>query len=221
MCAMEVITPAHFKDRFKKPAQYYADARLDLLSLIPKSCQKILDVGCGSAERWLNFPAEVYGVEINEEAAGKARQILKQVVTGDVEKEPLPFEDGFFDCIVFADVLEHLYDPWGMLQTFKPKLAQNGHVLISVPNIRHYRVLRALVFKGRFPYEESGVLDIDHVRFFTKKEIGVMLEQTGFEVVRLERKIAASGKHRFINQLCFGAFSDFLAEQFYILARKI
>jgi SAM-dependent methyltransferase len=221
MCAMEVITPSHFDERFKKTAQYYADSRSDLLSLIPKNSKHILDVGCGSADRWAGYPADVYGVEINEEAAAKARKILKSVVTGDVEKEPLPFEDGFFDCIVFADVLEHLYDPWGMLQTFKPKLAKNGCVLISVPNIRHYRVLRALVFKGRFPYEESGILDIDHLRFFTRREVVAMLEQTGFEIADLKRKISASAKHRFLNRLCFGAFSDFLAEQFYILARRV
>ncbi len=216
---MNVITPDNIQNRFHKPAHYFAGKRPELLALIPRSSKTILDVGCGSAEVWKDFPAEVSGVELNPVAAERAKKYLKQVVSGDVEDAPLPFSDQSFDCIVFADVLEHLYDPWGMLLKFKKYLKNDGHVLISIPNIRHYRVLRALFFKGEFPYEESGILDIDHMRFFTFKEVSRMLDSTGFSITRRELKISASPKYKFLNALCFGLLSEFLAEQYYILAR--
>jgi O-antigen biosynthesis protein len=216
---MKVITPENIQNRFHKPAHYFAGKRPELLTLIPSQSKTILDVGCGSAEVWKDFPAEVSGVEINPIAAERARKILKQVVSGDVEKEPLPFQENSFDCILFADVLEHLYDPWGMLLDFKKYLKTNGNILISVPNIRHYRVMRALLFTGEFPYEESGILDIDHTRFFTLKEVKRMLESTGFEIVKCQLKISASSKYKLLNTLCFGLLKDFLAEQYYILAR--
>jgi 2-polyprenyl-3-methyl-5-hydroxy-6-metoxy-1,4-benzoquinol methylase len=216
---MQTTAQSKPRNRFEKRPEYFASRREDLLSMIPSACKTILDVGCGSGECWKGFKAEVSGVELNEDAARIASGHMKQVVSGDIEKTALPFKPNYFDCIVFADVLEHLYDPWGILNRFMPHLASDGHILISIPNIRHYRVLRSLVFKGKFTYEESGILDVDHVRFFTRKEILEMVEEAGLEVVEVRRKISASGKYRVLNSLLFGAMSDFLAEQFYILAK--
>lgn len=189
--------------------------------MIPNECKRILDVGCGDGSCWKDFKGEVFGIEINEEAAKKAERHLKFVVSGDVEKTELPFQAGFFDCLIFADVLEHLYDPWGLLLKFKKLVGPKGYILISVPNIRHYRILRSLIFKGKFSYEQSGILDIDHVRFFTQKEIFEMLSSTGFKPVTVKKNISASPKHKLLNGLLMGALDDFLTEQYYVLAQLI
>ncbi|MDZ4677554.1 MAG: class I SAM-dependent methyltransferase [Oligoflexia bacterium] len=205
---------------FQKKPEYFESRRDDLIAMIPPGCKKILDVGCGAAEGWKNFKGEVSGIELNSEAAEKARKNIKEVVVGDIENTKLPFSEASFDCIVFADVLEHLYDPWGILLKFRPYLKAGGHILISIPNIRHYRILRSLIFKGEFTYQDSGILDIDHIRFFTRKEVSQMVNRTGFEIESLQRKIMASSKYSVLNSLLFGAFTDFLTGQFYVLAKK-
>ena len=217
---MSVINKENISRRFEKPAEYFSGKRTDLIEIIPKECKTVLDVGCGQGEVWKNFSFQVSGIEINESAAQVARKNLREVQCLDLEKgSPPSFKDSPFDCLVFADVLEHLYDPWGVLLNFKSLLKKEGYVLLSVPNVRHYRVLRRLLFKGEFAYQESGVLDIDHVRFFTYKEMQRMLQSTGFTVVSLKRRENSSFKYSFVNRLFFGALKDFLAEQYYILAQ--
>ncbi len=217
---MDLAKQGSSKALFQKQPGYFESRREDLIAMIPPECKNILDVGCGAAEGWKNFKGSVSGIELNPEAAEKARKNIKEVVVGDIENTPLPFALSSFDCIVFADVLEHLYDPWGILLKFSPYLTPHGHILISIPNIRHYRILRALLFKGEFSYEESGILDIDHIRFFTRKEVSQMINRTGFKIVNLQRKIMASSKYSVLNSIFLGAFTDFLTGQFYVLAKK-
>lgn len=205
---------------FQKPPQYFENRREDLIAMIPSECKKILDVGCGAAEGWKDFSGEVSGVELDAEAAEKARKHLKEVVVGDIEHTKLPFAEGSFDCIVFADVLEHLYDPWGILIKFRPYLVEGGFILLSIPNIRHYRILRSLIFKGEFTYEDSGILDIDHIRFFTGKEVVQLTDRAGFKIVKFKRKLAASSKYVLINSVLLGALDDFLTGQYHVLAKK-
>src|SRR5580704_14721009 len=112
---MNIIKEKGVHNRFSKSQTYFSGIRLDLLSLIPKECKKILDVGCGSGEFWKTFDGEALGIELNEEAAGKARLNMKSVFSGDIELAQFPIEKSSLDCIIFADVLEHLYDPWGTL----------------------------------------------------------------------------------------------------------
>lgn len=206
--------------RFAKPQEYYSTKRSDLFDLIPKDATKILDVGCGSGRQWEGFKAEVSGIELNKEAATEAKKYLKTVISDDVEKVDLPFGDKYFDCIVFADVLEHLYDPWGMILRLKKYLKPDASILISIPNIRHYSIIRSLILKGEFSYQDSGILDVDHVRFFTLKEIKHMLKATGFEIVDIKKKISGSKGYKILNKTLFNSLSHFLTEQYYILANQ-
>jgi SAM-dependent methyltransferase len=206
-------------DRFKKATDYYAGNRQDLLSLLPSGATKILDVGCGAGETWVHFPGTVYGIEYQESAAAIARKHLAGVLVGDVEELEFPYPRQFFDCAVFGDILEHLYDPWGLLLKIRPYLSAEGHVLISLPNVRYYKILRALIFRADFAYTHAGIMDIDHVRFFARKNIDWMLEQTGFSLCRIERARGGSFKYRLMNSLLRGRLDDFLTKRYLILAR--
>ena len=99
----------------------YGYVRSDFLELIPKNAKKILDVGCdkglfGKQLKELNNEMEIIGVEKDEEKYNVAIKNLDDVILGDIEEVKLPFGEGYFDCIIVGDALEHLVNPWKTLE---------------------------------------------------------------------------------------------------------
>jgi 2-polyprenyl-3-methyl-5-hydroxy-6-metoxy-1,4-benzoquinol methylase len=91
-----------------------------------------------------------------------------------------------FDCIVFNDVLEHVVDPWSMLDRAKERLAPGGRIVASIPNVRHYIVVRNLALRGRWDYADWGVLDRTHLRFFTRASIEELFETADMAIETFE-----------------------------------
>ena len=164
-------------------------APVGLLEMINSPPRQVLDIGCfcGGSGRWLKarFPGcKVIGIEMLDQAAAKAAEAYERVIVNTVEQvdflaEGLP--PGSVDTIVAADVLEHLYDPWKALQRLRPLLAPDGAIYISLPNVRNLNVLAGLA-NGQWKYAGAGILDITHIRFFTRVQALQMLEQTGWRV---------------------------------------
>ena len=150
----------------------YADIpNPDLLDRIPMNAARVLDVGCGAGALGLEFKrrnpsARVYGIEHDAEAAAIAAARLDVVAHVDVEAEPFPFGDTMFDCIIYGDALEHLRDPWRLLRLQAARLAPKGVMLICMPNVEHWSFADRLL-RGTFDYENSGLLDRTHLRWFT------------------------------------------------------
>ncbi len=206
--------------RFDKPDEYYDSTREKLLELLPTAPTRILDLGCGSGRTWQGTESEVHGVERDKGAAKRARNVLKEVHQGDLETLCLPYRENSFDCLIFADVLEHLYDPWGALLRYRPLLAEDGVLLLSIPNIRYYRALQPLLFRADFPYQRRGVQDIDHLRFFARRNVEWLVQQTGFQVCDWKDNRRGSRLLRGINRALFGSLDDLLTKQFLICARR-
>jgi 2-polyprenyl-3-methyl-5-hydroxy-6-metoxy-1,4-benzoquinol methylase len=165
---------------------YYSCVREDLIRFIPSGTKRILDVGCaegktGESLREKGFE-EIVGIEVNEEVARRGSGYYNPLIIGDVEKICLPFEEGHFDCILYGDVLEHLVDPWRVLREHHALLRNEGTIICSIPNIRHYRIIKNLFFKGKWEYKRDGIMDRTHLRFFTMDSIRRMLEEAGFEI---------------------------------------
>ena len=124
----------------------------------------------------------VVGVESQPEAAAQAREACERVIEGDIEaaatRRALPSP---VDVVIFADVLEHLRDPWETLAFARSLLASGGRALVSVPNIGHWTARRALV-RGRFRYAEYGLFDRTHLRFFTRESAAELAQRAGFVV---------------------------------------
>ncbi|MEW6557416.1 MAG: bifunctional glycosyltransferase family 2 protein/class I SAM-dependent methyltransferase [Elusimicrobiota bacterium] len=157
-----------------------------IIGLIDKN-SVVLDVGCstGFLGRYLieNKNCKMYGIEIDEESAKIAQSFYHKIVILDVEKSDV-FEqlNEKFDFIVFGDVLEHLKDPEHILIKAREKLNPNGSIIISIPNIANWRVRWNLLF-GKFEYQESGILDKNHLRFFTLHSIKKMFDKCGYDIV--------------------------------------
>ncbi|HKP67250.1 MAG TPA: class I SAM-dependent methyltransferase, partial [Casimicrobiaceae bacterium] len=134
------------------------------------------------------FPGTgVVGIEINRAAAEHARQHLDHVVCAPIDDVDAARDlHGYaISTVLLLDVLEHLYDPWRALQRIRGWLAAGTRVIASVPNIRNLATLSGLA-GGDFEYQPNGVLDITHIRFFTRSTLRDLFEQTGYTVQRLD-----------------------------------
>lgn len=174
-----------FGSRVKDPS-YFEFSRPDVLERIPSSARRVLDIGCGAGRLGAALKqrqdVEVVGVELDETAAQAAIDRLDLVVLGNVEADEMGFSSGEFDCVICADVLEHLRCPETVLERIRGWLKPEGVLVASLPNVRHHRVVRSLL-AGNWTYETAGLLDSDHVRFFTRREMEKLFYRTGFSIV--------------------------------------
>ncbi len=209
----------------KKPEAYYQQHRPEILKFIPSNAKNILDVGCGEGNfaKQLKNKAnrKIWGIEINKKAGEAAKTKLDKVYIGDaaelIEKVP----DNFFDCIVFNDVLEHLVDPYSILVKTKSKLAENGSVVCSIPNVRYISTLKELLVKKDWEYKNEGVLDKTHLRFFTSKSIVKMFNNLGYKVETIRGiNPHKSLKFTILNLLSLGYLNDSRYLQFACVAKK-
>ncbi|WP_448384522.1 class I SAM-dependent methyltransferase [Desulfosoma sp.] len=202
--------------------------REDLLALIPEHAAKILDVGCSSGLFGIALKAqrpEVFltGVEPDKRKAHAARVFYDVLYEGHFEAVAL---SGPFDVIVCGDVLEHLQDPWAALRKIHALLASDGYLVLSVPNVGHWTVVRGLL-QGTFEYVPAGILNRGHLRFFTEDSLRRALEQSGFVVEVFQRRQPPPPPQgrRFLDQLrCLESVGvseqSLLTEAFLVRARK-
>src|SRR4030043_257107 len=125
----------------KKTNNYFSDVRWDIINLIPAGENKILEIGCGTgntgkALKEQGRAVEVIGIEKIPTAAETAKKNLNAVITADVETLKMPFDKGYFDYIIAADIMEHLYNPWLTISNLKAYIKKGGFVIASLPNIR-------------------------------------------------------------------------------------
>ncbi len=104
------------------------------------------------------------------------------MLQGDVETLDLPFDREYFDCVVCADVLEHLRDPGRLLARVRPLMAPGGTLIASIPNVRHYSIFMMLA-AGLWTYQPEGLMDSTHLRFFTWLEIQDLVGAAGYDIV--------------------------------------
>ena len=170
---------------------YHSNIRHDILPLVEKKPgQRVLEIGCGTGNTLAflkenGFASYVAGMEKEKECFGSINPAVDEMIEGDAEALEIPFE-GKFDVILLLDVLEHLYDPFDLLKKIRLLLAPSGYIVISIPNIRNYAVLKRLILKGRWDYKDSGVLDRSHIRFFTRRSFMNALEQEGINMDLLD-----------------------------------
>jgi 2-polyprenyl-3-methyl-5-hydroxy-6-metoxy-1,4-benzoquinol methylase len=197
--------------------------RDDFISLVPDGVQRILDLGCaaGSLSAGLKTKGiEAIGVELDSFLAKQAKEKLDEVFIADIECFNPPFSNYYFDCILYADVLEHLKNPADILAKYKQYLNDKGCVIASIPNVRYYKLIIRLLFGGTWDYMDCGILDKSHLRFFAFINIKEMFEDAGYDIAVIKRNIVASRFARFLNFIFFGSLKDLLTYQYYIKAVK-
>jgi 2-polyprenyl-3-methyl-5-hydroxy-6-metoxy-1,4-benzoquinol methylase len=174
----------------------------------------------GAALRGLGH--HVVGIEYEPALAHQARERLDAVVEGDVEAMARDGLDpgGPFDCIVFADVLEHLRDPWSVVRWGEHHLVADGVMVVSVPNVRHLETFWQLIVRRRWPYHEVGIFDRTHLRFFTRNNLPGLFEGTPLRIAEIHRTFLLSPfRSERVNRWAKW-FGDLGTLQFIVTARR-
>lgn len=167
---------------------YRDQPRDELICHVPDGATKVLDVGCsrggfGHALK-LRRDVEVWGVEPNPEAAAVAAQRLDHVIN-DFFGPGNPLPEAYFDLITFNDSLEHMPDPVRILDYCRSRLRPGGQINCCVPNVRHIDNLEHLLLERDWHYDEQGIRDKTHLRFFTEKSVADLFRASGYTVKQL------------------------------------
>ena len=153
------------------------------------SNKKVLDAGCNKGylcKEFRNNGCSAVGIEADAESAEFARQFCDKVITADLEQlKELPYPDNYFDAMVFADILEHLKDPSLTLRWLKKYLKPEGLIIVSLPNIARLDI-RLKLLLGKFDYEDAGIMDKTHLRFFTLSSAKKLIQSCGYKVIRID-----------------------------------
>ncbi len=217
----------------EKDKKYFSFTRPDIISLLPVNPQqKILEIGAGGGNMLVQIKetglaSEVMGVElVPVPGSNQGNKLIDKFQIGDIEKDKIDAAEEYFDIVICADVLEHLSDPWAVVDKLSRYLKPGGLFITSVPNIREWKTLFKITFKGDFRYKkEGGIMDKTHLRFFCKKNIKELLTTATLtpEYCKpnfLLKCVREGKKRRIINILTLGLFTNFLTVQYLCIARK-
>lgn len=160
----------------------------ELMAMIPAGARRIVDVGCMHGQmarvyKKINPTVHYIGIDIDKDYAEVAKQYCDDAFAADIEKLNLSEWEHLFpsDCWIFGDCLEHLRDPWAILRKIRSSIDPDGCVLVCIPNAQHWGVQMRLL-SGQFYYEDSGLLDRTHLRWFTRITMLEMFQATGWAV---------------------------------------
>lgn len=202
--------------------------REDLLERVPPDARTILEFGCGEGALAAAIKARqdcrIVGVELDESASAIAATRVDRLVAGDV-RDLLSNIGETFELAIGGDIVEHLDDPWGFLRRLRAVMRPGGRLLLSLPNIGCWPVVREAM-KGRFDYVYVGITCVGHLRFFTRRTIEEMIELTGWRVVTIEPQpeFRTPGWEPFVDGLRRSGLQhsepDLLAPGYYVTAES-
>ena len=206
---------------------YHDHIRRDVIAHVPKTGGQLLDLGGGIGAT---------AAAIRD--AGLVEQIgVADLVANDDHPFPLDFhyqgnledmalidrivaERGKFQMILALDILEHLVDPWAVARKLADSLAPGGVLIASIPNIRNYRALLPLLMRNKWDYQDAGILDRTHLRFFVRSTAIDLIAQTGLKIEKVAPSAVGGGKIKLFRKLTLGLLNSFTDRQYVIVGRK-
>jgi 2-polyprenyl-3-methyl-5-hydroxy-6-metoxy-1,4-benzoquinol methylase len=226
------------------PSRYYLNCNEHLLNAIPEGLDRVFEFGCsggmlGKRYKESNDQVVWHGADIHKPAVDYAKDNIDAAWCLDANqlKPKKTMLQKPYDALIYGDVIEHLIDPEQSLPDHLELLADDGKVVICIPNVQHWGNVRHLL-AGNWEYRDSGLLDRTHLRFYTRKSFNVMLNNVGLEAEKMVR-ISHENKHPFnkaaglrvkllnsLEQLCrennlhYSEF-DFRTFQYVFVAKKI
>lgn len=166
---------------------YHSIIRMDAIRMVEKNPeQHILEIGCGTGNtlaylKQNGFAAYVEGIEKVHECITVDSSVIDKITVTDVEN--LDFSGNRkFDVVLLLDILEHLREPFLLLERITKLIEPSGYLIVSIPNIRNLSILKQLIINGNWDYQDYGILDRTHLRFFTKKSFLKSIGRAGIKL---------------------------------------
>ncbi|MGK4566561.1 class I SAM-dependent methyltransferase [Flavobacterium sp. 3HN19-14] len=214
-----------------KASDYFSNVRHDLLNMLDKGHKglRVLEVGAAYGAtlnhlKQTGVAQEAVGIDIFEDEKNSSNyKKIDRFIFGNIEQLDFPEYENYFDLIMFPDVLEHMWEPEKVIRKVAKYLKEDGEIIVSMPNIRHYSAFVKIFMKGNFKYEESGLFDYTHVRFYCRGDIRKLLETSGLTILQQESSIRnynGRSTAKIINRLTFRLFEEFFSYQYFFKARK-
>lgn len=205
---------------------YHDLVRHDVLELVSTGEHNVLDIGggVGACAAYLKSCGKATRATVVDLVGDNCLPEIDAAYGGDLEDPELlarvSEEQGPFDVILCLDVLEHLKDPWSVVSLAHKILKPGGILVVSVPNVRNYRLVVPLVLRNQFQLTEKGLMDRTHLRWFVRDTAIDLVTGSGLKLEKVVDHFEGPKKELF-NKLTFGLFSSFLTIQFYLSARKV
>jgi 2-polyprenyl-3-methyl-5-hydroxy-6-metoxy-1,4-benzoquinol methylase len=164
---------------------YQNQGNRTLIAMLPRSPGRLLDCGCGAGDNARLLRAlgwRVTGITIDAREREAALPFCDEVLLADLERGLSDDVPERFDVVLMSHILEHLAHPGHLLADVRRRLGPGGVAAVALPNVLNYRQ-RLRFLRGNFAYEDDGVMDRTHLRFYTYTTARELLEEHGFEIV--------------------------------------
>lgn len=209
---------------YDKNNDYFSNIRHEIVEVLKdKKNLKILEVGGGSGKtlvhmKQIRIASSIHLYDIIDVVDDKS--YFDSIEIGDVENKDFPKNK--FDVIIFADVLEHMIDPSGVIEKAKEALKKGGKIICSIPNIRHFSAIYKIFIKGSFRYADSGLFDKTHLRFFCKSDMEELFRlESGLTIESITSiNRFRKSKSSLLDRVTLGVFTQFLSVQFILVVKK-
>lgn len=207
-----------------KNKSYFSNIRHEIVEVIgSRKNVDILEVGGGIGNTLLylkkaGIASTIHLYDIVDIVEDKKE--FDSIEIGDIESKEFPKNK--YDVIIFADVLEHIIDPYKVINKAKGALKKGGIIACSIPNIRHFSALYKIFIIGSFKYKDSGLFDKTHLRFFCKSDMEALFDSENDLTVE---SITSCNKFRkskasLLDRVTFGVFTQFLSMQYILVVKK-
>jgi len=199
-----------------------------VIKSIPRDATTILDIGCGNGGLADFISCKIDGITISEIEYNLAKQKLNKVFLYNLENG-LPDKLEKYDVIIASHVLEHIAYPEKLLLDVKKVMHKNSIFIVALPNFVHYKYRIKICF-GNFNYENSGVMDYTHLRWYTFKSALQLLQNNDLYVInsfadgklpfyRVTKKIPEIFQ-KLIKKVLFFISKGLFGAQFILIARN-
>jgi 2-polyprenyl-3-methyl-5-hydroxy-6-metoxy-1,4-benzoquinol methylase len=208
---------------------YHNQIRDDVIPCIPRTTGTLLDVGGGTGATAVHLKAIGLAARVgvvDRVESEHADPALDFHCSGELEDAAFLGEvierEGPFDTILALDILEHLVDPWRVVSQLHGALVPGGHLIASIPNVRHYRVSGGLFFRNHWPLADAGILDRTHLRFFVKDTAVELMTHSGLvlEAVQSPDPERHRRQRALFNRLTLGKLSSYVDVRYLIRVRR-
>lgn len=186
------ITQLYVENRFRFIEKWGNDLidtaypKLELINMVPSNVKKVLEIGCSAGATGLEiknrYSCELYGTEKNPALATIASKFYEKVDLVSCDETNLAYKNDFFDLIILDQTIEHMIDPWNYIMDISKLLKPSGNIICRIPNVSHGEVLYQLLH-GSWNYLNAGILNKEHIRFFTPKTMNLLFPTHMFDII--------------------------------------